>query len=796
MMTEAQKQEIIRRAKAKGISDADIKKGINEYQKGSFNVPVAGEIPSTGIPQTTTPRSQPGQQPATGAVQPPTTTLGAATVEEEPGFVASFIKSLVDPAVNYLKFVGEAGAQTSRALTIDSTKSQIEELSKQSRDYIQQAQKTKDPAEKKRLLQLSRDVDAKISVLGDKASAIGNQKLGFFEKDENLESTGKIIETGLRRTAGAMSYVVPAGGTIKTAAALGAVSGALYGFSEDGAGIEDVLLGAAGGAAGGAAVSVLSKAGGAILSRSRKAIQETLEETATKSITKATPSAWRKAVEQHGLDLNALTKKFFPKGGTYDDLLGPIGDRGTGGIFRKVIQKSEAAIQKVLKSTNKNTTIPVDDFVTALQKEAKNIAKMPGNEANAEALEAFIKGVIAKYGKGITPKQLLALKRAADSKFGRAVVDEATGSATAQAQKMFANAARTTLKKLFPEIKEALETETEVYTIRPVLQHARAILKTQGSSIRVGSMKGKSLTDLINPISWFESYMADPKRASQFLMKGGEEAAESVLQSTIKGAPGLTDVVARTAGAALATGGEEQPSINNQPNNTQPNANQEQESSDINGELNQPNLPTTNLPQIDTRIPQATPSPMNPFGGLSKRQVLALALSSGAKTSDLKEVGDIYDMLAADSGAVGEETMKIANSLRTEYFTRTKENGFLEVTNAFGKVRTAPNTPAGDVSIVFAYMKMIDPGSVVREGEFATAENTAGVPERVLNLYNKALKGKRLSSKQRADFINSAEAVYSQYQSSQAPIDALYQGLAMKYGIDPTLVGIGTYASQ
>jgi hypothetical protein len=90
-------------------------------------------------------------------------------------------------------------------------------------------------------------------------------------------------------------------------------------------------------------------------------------------------------------------------------------------------------------------------------------------------------------------------------------------------------------------------------------------------------------------------------------------------------------------------------------------------------------------------------------------------------------------------------------------------------------------------------MKMLDPGSVVREGEFATAENTSGIPERITQQYNKALKGDRLSDKQRVAFKNEAGRVFQTYQQRQAPIDAYYQGLAQKYGVDPSLLGVGLY---
>lgn len=492
---------------------------------------------------------------------------------------------------------------------------------------------------------------------GNKAQAQRLRKLA----QENLEMVNKNAkalattaentnEDAIKGGVGTAAMFVPGGKAAKTRIATGALSGGLSGFGASKKGEE--LASTAGGAVTGALISGAIEAPGAIknkvikplFNKSKKATQGSLEETAIKSITKASPTAWRNAAEQHGLDLNALTKKYFPKGGTYDDLLGPIKDRGNGGTFKEVIQKSEGEINKVLKSGNANTRISIDDFVKELKKEAKTIAKMPGNEGNVEALNEFIKGTVAKYGKGITPKQMLTLKRAADSKFGQAVADETTGSATAQAQKMFANSARSTLKKLFPEIKDALDTETEVYTIRPVLSHARSILKTQGSSIRVGSMKGKSLNDLLNPLSWVESYMADPKRASNFLIKGGDEAAQSILKQPVKSPSGLITPANRIATGTLIAGGaggrEEQPGMEDQTNNTQYDTNQEKESGDIQSEANQSTL----LDSTDTT--QTTTHPI--FGTMTKKEVLLDAFKQGLNQKELNELSTIYDQFAPD----------------------------------------------------------------------------------------------------------------------------------------------------
>lgn len=182
------------------------------------------------------------------------------------------------------------------------------------------------------------------------------------------------------------------------------------------------------------------------------------------------------------------------------------------------------------------------------------------------------------------------------------------------------------------------------------------------------------------------------------------------------------------------------------------------------------------------------------LGGRIKQQNVMKAAQSGIITPSEALTATNYqvDITGLPNNISNEQKSKIKTDLRSEYFTRTKENDFIDVTNNYGKVKTAPDTPAGDVSMIFAYMKLIDPASVVREGEFATAQNTAGVPQQIVNAYNRALKGKRLGDKQRVDFIDSSSALYNQYKSSQKQIDDFYINLAKQEGINPEDLGIGT----
>lgn len=94
------------------------------------------------------------------------------------------------------------------------------------------------------------------------------------------------------------------------------------------------------------------------------------------------------------------------------------------------------------------------------------------------------------------------------------------------------------------------------------------------------------------------------------------------------------------------------------------------------------------------------------------------------------------------------------------------------------------DTAAGDIALIFAYMKILDPSSVVRETEFATAQNATGIPDRIRNLYNKALDGQRLNPQQRQDFLNQARTIsQKQLGQYQRTLDQ-YKGVAERTGVD------------
>jgi hypothetical protein len=123
--------------------------------------------------------------------------------------------------------------------------------------------------------------------------------------------------------------------------------------------------------------------------------------------------------------------------------------------------------------------------------------------------------------------------------------------------------------------------------------------------------------------------------------------------------------------------------------------------------------------------------------------------------------------------------------LRDEYTKANKE--YEQALYGYGKVVSAAKdpSPAGDIALIFGFMKTLDPGSTVREGEFATAQQAGGVPERIVALYNQVIDGTRLTESQRADFISQAGGQFKVYQDRKGVADQFSTGLSERSGVNP-----------
>ena len=122
-----------------------------------------------------------------------------------------------------------------------------------------------------------------------------------------------------------------------------------------------------------------------------------------------------------------------------------------------------------------------------------------------------------------------------------------------------------------------------------------------------------------------------------------------------------------------------------------------------------------------------------------------------------------------------------ANTLRDEFNTLTKD--FRTVQDAYSKIKATSDTGAGDMSLLYSYVKLLDPGSVVRESEFATAAASGSYGERIQGLVQRIVTGERLPKSLREEFKIEAETIYQAQKRGFDTTQTNYKSLAERHGV-------------
>lgn len=128
--------------------------------------------------------------------------------------------------------------------------------------------------------------------------------------------------------------------------------------------------------------------------------------------------------------------------------------------------------------------------------------------------------------------------------------------------------------------------------------------------------------------------------------------------------------------------------------------------------------------------------------------------------------------------------------LRKEYEGLGSVKSFRKQQQAYQRVLDSAKaaSPAGDLALIFNYMKILDPGSVVRESEFATAAASGSFGERVKAAYDRVASGKRLSHEMRKDFVGRAGELYRGASELHGGTNTRYRKMAGDYQIDPSRI--------
>lgn len=123
--------------------------------------------------------------------------------------------------------------------------------------------------------------------------------------------------------------------------------------------------------------------------------------------------------------------------------------------------------------------------------------------------------------------------------------------------------------------------------------------------------------------------------------------------------------------------------------------------------------------------------------------------------------------------------------LRDDYRNDTKQ--YKEVLRQADIITTSLADPsaAGTLAAATSFMKMLDPGSVVRESELGMAMQSTGALDRFSNYINVVAQGQVLTAEQKQDFARLAKQYADAARQAMQGLNTRYSGLAESYGLNP-----------
>ena len=130
-----------------------------------------------------------------------------------------------------------------------------------------------------------------------------------------------------------------------------------------------------------------------------------------------------------------------------------------------------------------------------------------------------------------------------------------------------------------------------------------------------------------------------------------------------------------------------------------------------------------------------------------------------------------------------EKTASMEDTLRQNYVKMPEVTGYKEVVTAFNSATTAGNTLAGDLNLVYAFAKAMDPGSVVREGEQVMIARTGGVFDRLKGMVESINGGARLTPEIRMALMNELNTRVLAWQRQHDAVRSQYENIARDRGL-------------
>lgn len=206
-----------------------------------------------------------------------------------------------------------------------------------------------------------------------------------------------------------------------------------------------------------------------------------------------------------------------------------------------------------------------------------------------------------------------------------------------------------------------------------------------------------------------------------------------------------------------------------------------------------PHLQTINTggAQVNQAVNQLTGVPVETgrtaiTQSADNKATVGASLANAAALREAAKLQADATRAAANTKRDQDTEMKLADDYRAQSkeFAQAK-SAHEQLTATLGSATTSP---AATLAAATKFMKILDPGSVVRESELGMALAASGVIDRATNYISTLQSGQKLTPTQAADFKKISNDMFQAAQRVQQTIDKDYQGKAKAYGLRPEMV--------
>ncbi len=203
------------------------------------------------------------------------------------------------------------------------------------------------------------------------------------------------------------------------------------------------------------------------------------------------------------------------------------------------------------------------------------------------------------------------------------------------------------------------------------------------------------------------------------------------------------------------------------------------------GQNRSPYSPDADVHSIDAEIQRLTPLIASAPNAESRQKTEAIINSLREKRNAITAASNRKDDIARKDAS---DLFEQGNRLRKDYMADIKDYRTYgqNLSNLLSYARQGNGV--SDVALLYAFNKMLDPTSVVRESEFKNAQSTEGLPTQVANYLQQIRSGERLSPSQRADIVRTGMAVFAEREKEQQGIETYYRNMMSGLGIAPKTI--------